>query len=138
MNEQKNVDTVRNAYAAFGRGDIEALLGMFTEDIDWQFFGPEELPMTGQRKGKPEVARFFKQVGEHWNFERFDPNHFVSQGDDVVALGAYAGTSKTTGRKFSSEWAHLFVVKNGKIAKFREYADTANLLQALAPATTRV
>ena len=138
MNEQKNVDVVRDAYAAFQRGDIEALIGMLSEDIDWQFYGPEELPLTGQRKGKPEVGRFFKQVGELWNFERFEPRQFISQGDDVVVLGNYGGTAKPTGRKFAAEWSHLFVVKSGKIAKFREYTDTANLIKALQPATARV
>ena len=99
----------------------------------WSGGAPDHRPA----KGKPEVGRFFKQVGELWNFERFDPKQFVTQGDEVVVLGAYGGTAKPTGRKFAAEWSTSSVA-SGKIVKFREYTDTANLIQALSTATARV
>ncbi len=137
MDEQKNVQLVQAAYAAFGRGDIDAILGMTSNDIDWQTFGPDELPTGGLRHGKPEVAKFFQQVGAAWNFERFEPQTFIAQGDNVVSLGIYTGTAKSTGRKFSSEFAHVFTIKNGVVTKYREYADTANLIGALSPSMSR-
>ena len=36
MSEAENTRVVQDAYAAFGRGDIPALLGYFTDDIQWQ------------------------------------------------------------------------------------------------------
>ena len=138
MSEQQNIQLVQEAYASFGRRDIEELLGMMSNDIDWQFFGPKEIPMSGPRKGKPEVKKFFQQVEESWNFERFEPREFVAQGDVVVALGYYSGTSKTAKRPFGCEWSHVFTVKNGKVTKFREYTDTHNLLQSYAPQAARV
>lgn len=126
-----NVQVVQEAYAAFQRGDVDGVLSRLNEDIDWQFYGPTELPTAGPRKGKAEVGRFFQQVGQLWNFERFEPRQFVSQGDVVIALGFYSGTAKGSGRSFHSEWAHVFSIKNGKCSQFREYADTYNLIQAL-------
>jgi len=137
MNEQKNIEVIQTAYGEFGKGNIDALLALMSDDVDWHTFGPQELPMTGLRKGKPEVGRFFKQVGEAWNFERFEPQRFIAQDDTVVALGIYTGTAKPTGRKFSSEFSHVFNVRNGKIVKFREYTDTANLIGAYAPSMSR-
>ena len=130
MDEQKNVQVVQNAYGAFGRGDVDAVLGYLAENIDWQSFGPEELPTAGRRQGKAEVGRFFKQVAEAWNFERFEPRQFVAQGEMVIALGSYAGTSKSTGRKFASEWTHAYTFRDGKATTFREYTDTASLISA--------
>ncbi len=135
MADQKKV--VQDAYAAFGRTDIPAIINSLTDDIDWQLLGPTELPIAGLRKGKPEVQRFFKQVAELWNFERFEPRQYIEQGDIVIALGYYSGTAKGSGRKFAAEWSHVFTVKNGKIAKFREYTDTANLIGALNLAGAR-
>ena len=132
MDDQKNVHVIQNAYAAFGRNDIDALLGLMADDIDWHVFGPNELPMSGPRRGKPEVKRFFQQVGETWSFDRFEPRQFVAQDDLVVALGVYNGKAKSTGRSFMSEFAHVFTVRDGKVVRFREYTDTANLLNALA------
>jgi ketosteroid isomerase-like protein len=138
MNEQQNVKVVQDAYAAFGRRDIEALIGMMSNDIDWLTLGPKELPMSGPRRGKPEVQKFFQQVEESWNFERFEPREFIAQGETVVALGFYGGTAKTTKRTFACEWSHVFTVRNGKVTKFREYTDTANLLNAYAPSAVKV
>ena len=135
MSEQENIKVVQDAYAAFGRSDVPGMLNLMTEEIDWHMFGPPELPTGGPRKGKPEVSRFFKEVGETWNFEKFEPRQFIAQGDMVVALGFYSGTAKSNGRKFGSEFAHVFTVRNGKAVKFREYTDTANLVGALSGST---
>jgi uncharacterized protein len=137
VSQPNTVEVIQNAYAAFKGGQIEALLGMMSDDIDWEFHGPKEIPMTGLRRGKAEVGRFFQQVGATWNFEKFEPRQFIAQGDVVVALGAYGGTSKATGRKFGAEFSHVFTVKSGRVARFREYTDTANLLHALEGSAAR-
>jgi ketosteroid isomerase-like protein len=134
----KNLQVVKDAYAAFGRRDIKALLGYMTDDIDWHFFGPPELPMSGHRRNQTEVAKFFEQVEQAWNFDTFEPKQFIVQDDTVVALGKYAGTAKPTGKKFGSEFAHIFTIRNGKVAKFREYTDTHNLVSAYAGSPARV
>lgn len=131
MSDQ-NVQEVQQAYAAFGRGDIDGILSRLTDDVDWQFLGPLEIPTAGVRHGKAAVAKFFQQVNDTWQFERFEPRQFIAQGDMVVALGYYSGTVKASRRPFASEWAHVFTMKGGKATRFREYADTANLLGALA------
>ena len=136
--DEKNVKVIQDAYAAFGRGDLDALIGAMSDDVDWQTFGPAEIPMMGPRHGKPEVRRFFQQVGETWNFARFEPRQFVAQGDVVVSLGVYDGTAKSTGRPFASEFAHVFTVRGGRIVRFREYADTSSLASALGLSLSHV
>jgi uncharacterized protein len=126
-----NVKLVQEAYAAFGRGDIPGVLAHLSDDIDWELLGPSELPTAGNRRGKTAVSGFFQQVGELWDFERFEPRQFISQADVVVALGSYSGKAKGSNRPFQAEWAHVFTIKNGKASKFREYTDTANLVNAL-------
>jgi ketosteroid isomerase-like protein len=130
--EERNVKLIQDAYAAFGSGNIDALLGLMAEDVDWQTFGPIEIPTMGLRKGRAEVGWFFKQVADTWSFDRFEPRQFIAQGDLVVALGYFDGKARTTGRPFASEFAHVFTVRNGKVVRFREYNDTANLVAALA------
>jgi hypothetical protein len=93
--------------------------------------------MSAPRNGGNEVRTFFKQVSDAWNFDRFEPREFIAQGDTVVALGVYNGTAKTTKRPFQSEFAHVFTFRDGKVAKFREYTDTANLVAAYAPSMSR-
>jgi ketosteroid isomerase-like protein len=122
---RENVDVVQRTYEAVGRGDIPALLNLLTDDVEWTFQGPSVIPFAGTRRGREEVAEFFSSVGETLEFEQFEPREFVGQGDTVVVLGFERNLIKPTGRTFEQEWAHVYTLRDGKIAKFRAFEDTA-------------
>jgi len=134
MSDAENTKVVRDAYAAFGRGDITTLLGYMTDDVQWQpVIGTgTHVPFSGARTGKAAVAEFFKQVAETEDFEQFEPREFVAQGDMVVAIGHYRAKTKATGRTFDSPFAMVFTLRNGKIAAFREFTDSAAINAAFA------
>lgn len=131
MNTQSNVVLVRDAYAAFGAGDLQLLLGMMTPDIVWEFPASEVIPWAGTFTGPEEVGRFFAALLEHSEPETFEPLHFIASEDRVVVLGRERFRVKSTGRTWACEWAHAFTVRAGKIATFREYTDTAAMASAL-------
>jgi uncharacterized protein len=127
MSEQQNTDISKQAYAAFGRGDIPAVLDLLHDDIEWQgvIGAAPHVPTAGTRHGKPAVADFFRILGETVEFTRFEPREFIAQGDQVVILGYYEGRSKATGRTFAEHWAMVDTFSNGKIVRFREYVNAA-------------
>ncbi len=84
---RQNVAVVQGTYAAVGRGDIPALLGLLTDDVEWTLQGPAVIPFARTRHGREAVAEFFAQVGETIEFLQFEPRDFVAQGDTVVVLG---------------------------------------------------
>lgn len=131
MAEQENVRVVQEAYAAFKRGDIPSVLDACTDDVDWFLPGlPDIILVAGQRRGREQVGQFFAAINEHQEVQQFDPQEFIAQGDKVVVLGHYQWRIKTTGRPFESDWVHVFTLRDGKIAKFREYYDTAAGVEA--------
>jgi ketosteroid isomerase-like protein len=132
MAEAENTQLVKDAYAAFKRGDIAAILNACDENVEWQgVIGTEGvLPQSGLRRGRAAVAEFFKQVAESTDFKSFEPQEFVAQGNRVVAIGRYSATMKPSGLPYSSNWVMLFTVKNGKVTKFEEYSDSAQLVRA--------
>lgn len=132
MPTQSNVALLRDAYAAFGVGDLPKLLGLMTPDIVWEFPPSSAIPWAGTFKGVGEVARFFATLMEHSDPESFEPLQFVASEDRVVVLGRERFRVKSTGRTFACEWAHAFTVRAGKIASFREYTDTVAIASALA------
>lgn len=121
----QNVDVVQRTYEAVGRGDIPALLDLLTDDVEWTLQGPSVIPFAGTRRGREGVAEFFSLVGETLEFEQFEPREFVAQGDTVVVLGFERNLIKPTGRTFEQEWAHVYTLRDGKIAKVRCFEDTA-------------
>lgn len=121
----QNVDVVQRTYEAVGRGDIPAFLDLLTDDVEWTLQGPSVIPFAGTRRGREGVAEFFSLVGETLEFEQFEPREFVAQGDTVVVLGFERNLIKPTGRTFEQEWAHVYTLRDGKIAKVRCFEDTA-------------
>jgi ketosteroid isomerase-like protein len=128
MGEADNIKVVQEAYAAFGRGDVRAILDRLDDSVAWTavYGAGSNVPMSGERRGKAAVAEFFKLVATHVNFARFEPKEFVATGDQVVALGHY--TAKTSANKeFDSDFAMVFTMQNGKVTKFQEFLNTAAL-----------
>jgi ketosteroid isomerase-like protein len=73
-----------------------------------------------------------KTIDSHANVgvEVFEPCEFVAEADRVLVIGWSRGQVKNTGRAFDNRWVMAFTVRDGRIGKFEEYADT----QALAVA----
>jgi ketosteroid isomerase-like protein len=137
MGEQQNVDLVRQGYEAFGRGDLEGLLNTLDENIEWVSPGPSDLPTAGTRRGRQQIADFFRAVNELFEIQRFEPKTFVAQDDRVVVLGEDTARVKATGKVLNESWAHAFVVRNGKVVSFQEYIDTAATVAEIRAAAAR-
>jgi ketosteroid isomerase-like protein len=132
MSADRNTQVVKDAYAAFLRGDVAGVLNLLTDDVEWEGVKGTEgtLPQAGLRRGKADVARFFQEVDATTQFDRFEPQEFVAQGDSVVAIGVYSGTAKANGQHASSDWVMVFNMRDGKVARFREFCDSAALVRA--------
>ena len=134
MNENHNLDVIRRGYDAFGRGDIDTLLGLFDEQIEWVSPGPPELATSGRRVGRQAVADFFTSVNDLFEIQRFEPKEFIAQGERVVVLGNETSRLKATGKVLDADWAHVFTLRNGKVVSFQEYIDTAAVVAELRAA----
>lgn len=100
MSEAGNTQIVKDAFAAFLRGDVNAILAKVGDNVDWHaVIGTEGvMPSAGRRRGRAAVGEFFSQVNASIAFDAFEPREFVAQGDMVVAIGQYRGKSKERGR----------------------------------------
>ena len=136
MTEQENVRTIQEAYASFQRGDVQAVLNVLTDDVEWVTPGPTGiLPLAGHRRGRDEVAQFFSLLNGSEEVEQFEPQQYVAQGNKVVAFVKYRSRIKSTGHTADADLVHVFTVRDGKIAEFREYYDTAAAVEAYRTTT---
>lgn len=134
MSEQENVQIVQDLYAAFGRGDMPAILELLAEDVDWHFVGkPTDVPFAGCRKGHQEMIEFFSIVAQNCDVYEFGPHEVLSFDDRVISLGHERVGVKSTGRIFETDWVHLFTVEDGKIVRLQEFYDTATMAAAFGP-----
>jgi ketosteroid isomerase-like protein len=130
MSEQANISLLKQAYDAYDKGDIQRLLGLLAQDIEWTLPEVEGIPFTGKRRGLGQVSDFFRVMDECQEVREFKPDSFLAQGDQVIVLGHGTFAVKATGTEYSDEWCHVFSIAGGKIASFREFCDTHKAAQA--------
>jgi ketosteroid isomerase-like protein len=132
MTEQDNVQAVQDIYAAFQQGDIETVLKALTDDVRWWVAGsPNSLPYAGTYTGREQVTQFFKVLGETVEFETFEPQEYLAQGEKVVASGRDRRRTKSNNNVFENQWAMIFTLRQGKVTAFRAYDDTEAAASAI-------
>jgi uncharacterized protein len=123
-----NVDTARSAYEAFGRGDLETLRGLFTEDAVW--ITSDELPLGGVVEGRDQVLANFAQIPNYWSSFSVDPEEFIDAGDYVVVRGMQHAENEKGG--FDAPFVHLLHYRDGKAERGEFFGDSAKAAKLIA------
>jgi len=133
MSADANIKTIAQAYEAFGRGDVAAILDMVTDDVNWaaEAADPDGAPWYGVRHGKDAVAAFFTDYGSAMEVEEFTPVSFAANDTDVLSVVRCRARSRATGKSVAMDLHHFFTFRDGKIAYYRGTEDTAQTEQAL-------
>ncbi|MDY6764576.1 MAG: nuclear transport factor 2 family protein [Halobacteria archaeon] len=135
MTETKNVDTVREVYEVFSKGDIEAVVATWQPDIE--LVEPEGIIGGGSYHGPEEILEnVFSGLANHWKDVSVVPERYVDGNNTVVALITWSGTNTETGKSVEFRGVHVFDFKDGTIIQWTSYADTALFNAALEPTTT--
>jgi uncharacterized protein len=125
-----NVKLVKDAYDCFGRGDIPTLLGMMDPAIEWREAEGNPYQPSGQPFKGPDaiVQNLFVKIGPDFGGTFVvHPERFHDAGDTIVVEGRYTGTFKATGKKLNAQVCHVFKIRDGKLASFQQFVDTAQL-----------
>ena len=130
MSIEKNIQTVKDFFAAIGRGDRESLLALVSEDIEWIIPG-EDWPLAGTHRGHAGVQDLLRKASEEIETST-EPHEYVAQGARVLIVGFAEGKIKATSKTFKDDWVFDITVQNGKLTKIREYVDTQALARAAA------
>ena len=128
MSTDKNVQTVKDFFAAIGCGDSEALLALVTEDIEWIIPG-ENWPLAGTHRGHGGVTDLLDTASKSIETST-EPREFVAQGDRVLVVGFAKGKIKATNKTFEDDWIFAITVRDGRLTRIREYIDTQALARA--------
>jgi ketosteroid isomerase-like protein len=136
--EEQSVEVVRGTYEAFGRGDVPAVLGAMAADIEWH--EAAGMPYGGIYHSGEEVAQnVFGPLVEDVPDFAVTPEQFIASGETVAVVARYTGTGKATGKALNLPVVHVWDVRDGEIACFRQFVDTAMFLEVVptgAAATT--
>lgn len=124
------ITLVQDAYAAFGRGDVPALLNLLTADVRWEFVGDRKAPYTGQVQGRLQVGEWFLAVAQADGIQAFEPRQFLVGPDHVTVLGWERTQALPGGQVFEAEWVHVWQVRDGLLSRFWGMLDTESAARA--------
>ena len=62
MSEQENKELIKKGYAAFTAGDVETVMSLFDDDVEW--VQPGESAVSGTYHGKAEVMEYMSRLAE--------------------------------------------------------------------------
>jgi uncharacterized protein len=134
MSEQ-SIEFVTDVYGAFARGDVPAVLGAFADDIEW--YEAEGMPYGGLHHGGDAVAqKVFGPITNDVDGFALVTEELIGSGATVVAVVRYTGTGKATGKALDVPAVHIWDIRDGKLARFRQFIDTVKFTEVVpAPAT---
>ncbi len=116
---EENVEIVRKVFAAFDRGDIEAVLRWCDEDI--VITQPAEVPgINPQQRGHQGVLEAFAIWPEQWDDFRVEVLGLIAApADNVIAKIRTRGRGKQSGVEVDMEFSFVFTVRDEKIIEWQ-------------------
>ena len=119
------LETIKAAYAAFGRNDPSVLFAAMDPAISWHEAEGNPLadrnPYVGpQAVGEGVFARVMAAID---NFTAV-PSTFIDAGEHVVVIGRYGGTMKGDGAPLDCPFCHVYRFHDHKVVTFHQYTDT--------------
>jgi len=119
------IEAIQRVYAAFGRGDLEAVLAELADDVDWASEATTtSAPWYGKYAGKGEVPRFFGALGTSVETKEFIPLSFTANDTDVMVVIHWTITARATGRTATMQLHHWWRFADDKIVYYRGSDDS--------------
>ena len=121
MSAEDNKIIVTEFLKLFSAGDMDAALDMMADDGTWWVAGG--FPLSGT-KTKAEFVELLAGVGDAIEGPiKIEPYAMTAEGDRV-AVEARSSAEHVNGKSYRNEYHFLFVAKNGKLWRVKEYLDT--------------
>jgi ketosteroid isomerase-like protein len=129
----QNVEWVKGIYDAFSQGDIPTVLGAFADDVEW--FEAEGMPYGGlYRSGEAVLQNVFGPIAADLEGFAVTPEEYIGSGEAVAAIVRYTGTGKATGKTLDLPAVHVWELRDGKLARFRQFIDTVKFAEVVPAA----
>jgi uncharacterized protein len=117
VSEQENKELVKKGYAAFAAGDVQTVMDLLDDDVEW--VQPGASAISGTFHGKTEVMEFMGRLAE--KAPTVTVKRLIAEGDTVVAITEVTVDGQT------SEDADVMTIRDGKTVRMEVHGDTSLL-----------
>jgi len=123
---QENVEIVRRAFAAWERGDLEAVFGLVADDVTVYRADPDGATYHGKEGFLQATAEWTEDFAE-WSVI---PEEFIDAGDHVLVRVLQRARGEASGATVEGQFWFLFGVREGRISKLHFYLHESKAREA--------
>lgn len=125
--QSRQIETVKELYSALNRGDIPAVLALFSADA--VRVETEGFPPPGIYRGLTEIEAHFRKGRGTWAEGGCYPEKILAQGERMVAMVHVKVRSKDRQDWTDGRIADVFTFREGKITEFRSFLEPQKALE---------
>ncbi len=120
----RNIDRVRQLYAAFAERDLQTLLDMLSPAVEWGEPANPHNPTGGTRRGHQGFLEWAEIGRRSEEILVLEPRRMLVDEDSVAVVGYTKCRATGTGKVYETDFVHLVTFEAGKVTKFQEFFDT--------------
>ncbi len=126
MSDRAQIEkTLRAAYAARQRGDLDALGDIFAPDAHFQMAGSNASPIASRAVGAEPFRTLVAGLIKTFEILDYTIVSMVIDGSSAAVHWHAKMRSSITGQTVETDLIDLVEVEDGRIASFLEFCDTA-------------
>jgi len=128
MPDTKPSNVVKQFFEYLGAGNMDGILGLFTDDGAIDMPGSKNLPWAGRWTGKEKLKEYFVVMPTALDIRGATQTRWIAEGNSVAVTGTEHGASRISGKEYRAKWSWIFEIRDGKIALWDAYEDTEAML----------
>lgn len=121
------IAALREAYAAFNRGDIDAAVRILDPGVEW--IEPPEFPGGGTYHGVEGAKKYLAQSRAGAAQVISEPERFIPAGDRIIVFVHARVLPKGSNTWQDVRLADVYTFQNGRATKMRAFANREDALR---------
>ena len=124
---------VQHYLDTFFKKDVDKTLDCLTEDVVWKVQGAPDVPTIGVRRGREQVREWMALFPPNFQPLNFKVERIFESDDQAVLTGHFTHRILSTGKEFSSDFAVICSVRDGKVSAYNFIEDSYALWRSFQP-----
>jgi ketosteroid isomerase-like protein len=129
---REDAELVRTMCNGWLRGDLDALVGSWHPEVEWDTTHFEGWVENKVYRGHDEVRRFLEEWLASWDRDSYEASfELVDTGDRLVVLWSQRMAGRGSGAPVKLDSAQVLTVRDGKVSRIDNYTDVNEALEAV-------
>jgi ketosteroid isomerase-like protein len=125
-----NVATTAAMFAAWNESNVAHMTEFWTEDGDWVWEDPPDLPDAKKVKGRADVAAHLREMMDVIGGMAVEAEEILDLGDSVLAVVRFRIEGARSGVHLDAPSFHVIRFDGGRVRHYRTFNDRDEALRA--------